>query len=108
MLRRGDQYVTILPMVVVVKRLHDALHLMFASVQNCPVAAALVGDMFHDFMTHWGDDIMYSCNVVCGALNWQVGIPIYAYWAALLEPRMNWSTIQVLTESEEEANMGKY
>ncbi len=52
---------------------------MFASVQNRPSVAELVGEMFHDFIAHWGDDIVNSSDIVCGALNWQVGLTAYTY-----------------------------
>ncbi len=71
---------------------------MFASIQNYPLVAELVGEMFHDSMAHCGNDIVYSTDIICVALNWQVGLPAYAYWAALLNPRTKWSTLQVITE----------
>lgn len=36
---------------------------------NHLAVAALVGRMFQNFMCHWGDNIIYSSNNVCWALN---------------------------------------
>ncbi len=60
----------------------------------------LINVMIHDFENHWGDPIVYSPTVVCGAFNCQYGIPRYAYWAALLDPQMKVKTLRGMTARE--------
>ena len=104
-----DQYFTISLLVHVMKWLYDdELHLIFAKSRNCMLKAKIVGEMSHNFIAHWGDDIVFSSDLVCGALHCQVGLPAYTYWASLLDPRAKCSTLQVLAEVKDEANMGGY
>lgn len=79
----GDHYVTISLIVIVVKRLHDAVHAMLTTCNNHPQLSTLVQDLHHDFVECWGDQLFYS-----------------SYWAALLDPRTKTPMLSVLTDQE--------
>ena len=56
--------------------------------------------MYEEFIEQWGEQLVYSAEVVRGRLSRQVGIPKFAYWAALLDPRTKWPTVTLLTAEE--------
>jgi hypothetical protein len=65
-----------------------------------PELFRLISNMVEDFESHWGDPIVYSAGVVRVSMNRQQGIPKYAYWAAVLDPRTKSKTLRVLNGCE--------
>jgi hypothetical protein len=98
----GDQYVNISLIVLIVKQLHTSLFGMLGAVDREvePQLYNLINVMIHDFEDRWGDPIVYSPTLVRGAFNRQHGIPRYAYWAALLDPRTKVKTLRGMTARE--------
>jgi hypothetical protein len=82
----GDQYVTISLLVITVKRLHDALPSILNAATE-PDLQDLLQVICNDFYDRWGHNVYYSSTVRRVARDHQQGIPIFAYWAALLDPR---------------------
>ncbi len=84
-----DQYVSVSLIVIIVKTLYSAMHAMHAAAAADfpPSLECELLDMVEDFVSHWGDPITYAPILVCGFGNRQIGIPMMAYWAALLDPR---------------------
>ncbi len=98
----GDQYVSVSLIVFIIKTLHEALLAMHATAASDfqPKLEAEMSVMVTDFESCWGDPITYAPYVVHGFGSHQVGIPTYAYWAALLNPRMKHLTLQLLSQEE--------
>ena len=98
----GDQYVTLSLVVLTIKQLHAKLLENLAAVDRHtePELFHLISDMVEDFESRWGDPIVYSAGVVRVSMNRQQGIPKYAYWAAVLDPRTKAKTLRVLNGRE--------
>lgn len=95
----GDQYVTISLLVITVKRLHDAIpSLLHAALE--PDLQDLIQSLLNDFYDRWGHNVYYSSTIHRICRDRQQGIPVYAYWAALLDPRTKWMTVRLLLEDE--------
>jgi hypothetical protein len=95
----GDQYVTISLLVIMVKRLHDALpNILHAATE--PDLQDLLQVICNDFYDRWGHNVYYSATVHRVARDRQQGIPVFAYWAALLDPRTKWVAIRLFLEDE--------
>ncbi len=56
--------------------------------------------MMNDFNERWGEEITYSSDVARVSGNRQKGIPKYAYWGALLDPRTKKQTLALLDADE--------
>ncbi len=83
----GDKYVNISLIVLCIKRLHGTLHSALAASVHNQELYDLLHDMITDFDNRWGQEIQYNYNMVRRAFRRQEGIPRYAYWGALLDPR---------------------
>jgi hypothetical protein len=82
-----------------VKRLHDAIqNILHATTE--PDLQQLVQELLNDFYDRWGHNVYYSSTVCHVARDCQQGIPVLAYWAALLHPRTKWLTVCLLLEDE--------
>lgn len=97
----GDKYVNLSLVVLILKKLYQALTAMLAdSHDSHPELFPLISLMVDDFEQRWGNPITYSSVVTRGAFNRQEGIPPYAYWAAVLDPRTKKPTLKLLSQQE--------
>ncbi len=97
----GDKYVNLSLVVLILKKLYQALTAMLAdSHDSHPELFPLISSMVEDFEQRWGNPITYSSVVTRGAFNRQEGIPPYAYWAAVLDPRTKKPTLKLLSQQE--------
>jgi hypothetical protein len=97
----GDKYINISLVVLIIKKLYQAITAMLAAATDDePELYQLLSEMVEDFEERWGDPICYSSNIVRASFNRQLGIPAYAYWAAILDPRTKKSTLKILSPQE--------
>jgi len=96
----GDKYVNISLIVLCIKRLHGTLHSALAASVHNQELYDLLHDMITDFDNRWGQEIQYNYNMVRRAFRRQEGIPRYAYWGALLDPRTKKITMKMLDADE--------
>jgi len=96
----GEKYVNISLIVLVIKKLQTALVGALAASEHEPALHGVVEEMLSDFNDRWGEEILYSSNVARVSGNRQQGIPKYAYWGALLDPRTKKLTLSLLEPDE--------
>jgi len=96
----GQYYVNISLIVICIKKLHETLVGAMYELAGDPEVHNLLNNMYNDFIQRWGENIRYSSNIIHGNMRRQEGIPKYAYWAALLDPRTKKKTIQRLDQEE--------
>ncbi len=60
----------------------------------------LVEIILEDYKVWWGDPMMYQQDVLRGHARRMKGIPTYAYWASLLDPRTKVKAAKLLTARE--------
>jgi hypothetical protein len=96
----GQFYVNISLTIVCIKKLHETLVGAMYELAGDLEVHNLLNIMYNDFIQRWGENIKYSSNIVHGHMKRQEGIPKYAYWAALLDPRTKKKTIQRLDQDE--------
>jgi len=96
----GEKYVNISLVVLVIKKLQSALIGAYAASEHEPQLQRVVEDMMNDFNERWGEEITYSSDVARVSGNRQKGIPKYAYWGALLDPRTKKQTLALLDADE--------
>jgi hypothetical protein len=89
----GQFYMNISLNVLRIKKLHETLVGAMYELAGDPEVHNLLSIMYNDFIQSWGENIKYSSNIVCRYMKRQEGIPKYAYWAALLDPRTKKKTI---------------
>ncbi len=56
--------------------------------------------ILEDYKVRWGDPMMYQQDVLRGHARRMKGIPTYAYWASLLDPRTKVKAAKLLTARE--------
>jgi len=101
----GEKYVNISLIVLVIKKLQSALVGAYAAAEHEPQLQRVIEDMMNDFNERWGEEISYSSDVERVSGNRQKGIPKYAYWGAVLDPRTKRQTLALLEQDEKKANM---
>jgi hypothetical protein len=60
----------------------------------------LLSEIVEDFEKRWGNPIVFSSNIILTSFNCQQGIPVYDYWAAVLDPRTKKATLKILSPKE--------
>lgn len=96
----GEKYVNISLIVLVIKKLQSALVGAYAAAEHEPQLQRVIEDMMNDFNERWGEEISYSSDVERVSGNRQKGIPKYAYWGAVLDPRTKRQTLALLEQDE--------
>jgi len=96
----GEKYVNISLIVLVIKKLQSALVGAYAAAEHEPQLQRVIEDMLSDFNERWGEEISYSSDVERVSGNRQKGIPKYAYWGAVLDPRTKRQTLALLEQDE--------
>jgi hypothetical protein len=96
----GEKYVNISLIVLVIKKLQSALVGAYAAAEHEPQLQRVIEDMLSNFNERWGEEISYSSDVERVSGNRQKGIPKYAYWGAVLDPRTKRQTLALLEQDE--------
>jgi hypothetical protein len=65
-----------------------------------------ISEMIQDFRNRWGERITHHSTVERGGRNCQVGIPTYAFWAVLLDPRTQNRLSKILNSEAESRWVG--
>ncbi len=65
----------------------------------------LLSNMREDFISKWGEECHYRGATARGERNRQVGIPTYAYWVLLLDPRTKKGIPKILKKHGDKARL---
>jgi hypothetical protein len=98
----GETYVNISLLPLVIYHLDQKLQ-VYEGAANPVVQGALLGlmsRMIVDFKNRWGDRVTYSSHCVQGDQRHQVGVPTYAFWAMVLDPRTKKIVSKVFSPDE--------
>ncbi len=96
----GERYVNISLIVLIIKKLQTALVGALAASEHQQELHRVVEEMLADFNEHWGEEILYSSQMTWISGNRQQGMPKYAYWGSLLDPRTKKLTLSLLEPEE--------
>jgi hypothetical protein len=98
----GEHYVNLSLLPLVINEMKDQLVISKAGAnQNTQQQLiVLLADMQEDFQEHWGDRVAYSTDVIRSNCSQQKGIPTYAFWALVLDPRTKTKVSKILHENE--------
>jgi len=96
----GERYVNVSLIVLIIKKLQTALVGALAASEHQQELHRVVEEMLADFNERWGEEILYSSQMTRISGNRQQGIPKYAYWGSLLDPRTKKLTLSLLEPEE--------
>lgn len=98
----GEKYVTLSLVPLVIHHLKDELGICEAAINPDQQRdlSTLISTMKQDFDNRWGDTLQYSYNTIRTSRRRQKGIPTYAYWALVLDPRTKKKVKKILKEEE--------
>jgi hypothetical protein len=98
----GEKYVNLSLLVIIIHELRTILEGLIAAVDpnDEPDLYDLLHKMADDFKDRWGDPILYRRDVARIQSRRMEGIPPFAYWAALLDPRTKIKSTKVLSPRE--------
>lgn len=98
----GEHYVNLSLLPLVISEMKDQLGISEAAAsQNTQQQLiALLADMQEDFQERWGERVAYSTDVIRSNRRRQKGIPTYAFWALVLDPRTKTKVSKILHENE--------
>jgi hypothetical protein len=85
---------------LIIKKLQTALVGALAASEHQQELHRVVEEMLADFNERWGEEILYSSQMTRISGNRQQGIPKYAYWGSLLDPRTKKLTLSLLEPEE--------
>lgn len=98
----GETYVNISLLPLVIHEIRVQLGICEGAVDSVRQRDLyqLLCIMVDDFKSRWGDSTTYSNAVVRSSRRRQVGIPKYAFWASLLDPRTKRKVTKILPASD--------
>jgi hypothetical protein len=98
----GETYVNLSLLPLVIYHLDQKLQVYEGAADPLVQGALLdlMSRMIVDFKNRWGDRVTYSSHCVRGDRRRQVGVPTYAFWAMVLDPRTKKMISKVLSPDE--------
>ena len=104
----GELYVTISLLPYVIYQLDIELEQCFGAANpdaDQQALSELLEKMLDDFRTRWGEGVNYEFTIQRGARNRKIGIPAYAFWAMVLDPRTKKYLSKVLPNGTERTRL---